>query len=244
MGVEQRYLEAFLGVRRHGPGAGELTPTVLAAAAASVLPVTAAGISLTQKLRVPLGWSEEHAAVAERQQTTLGDGPCLSVAMTGEALVADAVCIAEQWPLYYAELERRTPFRSVAAVPLRVGDEAVGAVLDLYAERSDLSSVLPLEEVEAVGTACAGLLFGMLEEAYYGSESSWPSWIDDQAAVDRVAVWTAVGMLIAAGNLDDADADADALARLRAFAYSHDLSLDETAARLVERRLALHAVLA
>jgi len=240
VGVEQRYLEAVLGVRLRGAEAGELTPSVLAAAAAAVLPVEAAGISLTQKLRVPLGWSDEDAAVAERQQTTLGDGPCLSVAATGEALVADVGCIAEQWPLYYAEIERRTRFRSVAAVPLRVGDEAAGAVLDLYAERPDLSSVLTLEQVEAVGVACAGLLFGMLEEAYYGTESSLPSWVDDQATVDRMEVWTAVGMLMSAGNLNDGDA----LARLRGFAFSNDLSLDEAAARLVERQLPLHAVLA
>jgi hypothetical protein len=240
MGVQRRYLQAVLGVRRHGTDARELTPSVLAAAAVAVLPVTAAGISLSQaKLRVPLGWSNNDAALAERQQTTLGDGPCLWAAATGAAVIADADAIAHQWPAYWREIEKRTPFRSVAALPLRVQGQPVLAALDLYAERPDLASILKLDEAETVAATVADLLFGMLDDLYDGDERSLPRWIDQQAAIDRVAVWTAVGMMIAAADLSDADA----LARLRAFARSNDLTLDAAATRLVDRQLPVRAVL-
>jgi len=176
MGVQQRYLQAVVGVRRHGDEGHELTPSVLAAAAVAVLPVTAAGISISQDpLRVPLGWSDARAAVAERQQTTLGEGPCLSASASGGSLVADAGAIADRWPAYYAEIEKRTPFRSVAALPLRLTGQPVLAALDLYAERPDLSSVLALDEAEAVATLTAELLFGLFDELYDGDERTLPT---------------------------------------------------------------------
>lgn len=241
MSIQQRYLRAVLGVRQPRAGTRELTPSVLAAAAVAVLPVTAAGISLSQgDLRVPLGWSDQDAAVAERQQTTLGDGPCLSAAASDRSVIADADDIARRWPAYFAAIETRTPFRSAAALPLRAPGQPVRAALDLYAERPDLGSVLKVDDAETVAQVAADLLFGMLDELNGGDERSLPTWIDDRSAMDRVAVWTAVGMVISAADLSDADA----LARLRAFAYSNDLTLDDAAARLVDRRLPLQAVLA
>jgi len=243
MGVQRRYLQAVLSVRTNGTDARELTPSVLAAAAVAVLPVTAAGVSLNQpKLRVPLGWSSPDAAVAERQQTTLGDGPCLSAAATGRTVIADADDIAQQWPAYYAEIERRTPFRSVAALPLSAEGEPGLAALNLYAERPDLGSILRLDEAETVAATVADLLFGMLDNLYDDDEQPLPAWIDEQPAIDRVAVWRAVGMMVSASDVDLDDADA--LARLRAYAYSSDFTLDEAAARLVDRQLSVHAVLA
>lgn len=241
MSVRQRYLEAVDAVR---PRAGEgrtLTPSVLATAAVAVLPVAAAGISLSQGgLRVPLGWSRADAAIAERQQTTLGDGPCLTAAASGQVVVADGTDIARRWPGYYAEIESRTRFRSVAALPLQVAGQSVRAALNLYAEQADLVAVLRLDDAETVALAAAELLFGLLDEGYEGEEGSLPDWVDARSALDRVSVWTAVGMMISATELDDADA----LALLRAYSYGNDLSLDETAARLVDRRLTLQAVLA
>jgi hypothetical protein len=238
MGLQQRYLEAVLGVRRPGTDTHELTPSVLSAAAVAVLPVTAAGISLSQQnLRVPLGWSSPDAAVAERQQTTLGDGPCLSAA--GRSLVVDADEIACRWPAYYAEIARRTPFRSVAALPMRVAEQPVLAALDLYSARPDLCSVLRFDEAETVAEAAAELLFGMLDTLFEGDERSLPRWIDEQWLSDRAAVWTAVGIVVSAADLEVTDA----LACLRAFAYSNDLTLDEAAGGLVSRRLAVEAVL-
>jgi len=47
-----------------------------------------------RQLRVPLGWSGDAAAAAERTQTTLSEGPCLNAAAASAALVVDADAVA------------------------------------------------------------------------------------------------------------------------------------------------------
>jgi hypothetical protein len=236
MGLRERYVEAVQALRTER-GQDELCPSVLAAACVAVLPVDGAGITMTQRqLRVPLGWSGAAAAVAERTQTTLGEGPCLSAAAAAAALVVDADALVDRWPVYGVELTRRTSFRSVASLPLGARGQPVFGALNLYASRPDLSTVLALDEAAAaVGGPIASFLSGMLDEVYE-YEVDPPSWWNDGPAVDRADVWTAVGMIIAASEFDDVD-DSAALARLRGFAFRHDLSLDETAGLLLNHEL-------
>jgi hypothetical protein len=237
MELRQRYLGAVFGLSQNDAGPASVTPTMLAVAAVAVLPVDAAGVSLIQpQLRVPLGWTSPAAATAERSQTTLGDGPCLEAAAAATPLVADQHLIRQRWPMYYQEIERRTPFRSIAALPLRLnGHHAFGA-LDLYAERPDLSTVLPLPEVAAaIATPAASMLTGLLDSL----DDDLPNWLDDEPALQRIDVWTAVGMLRARTDLNETDA----LARLRSFAYGHDLTLDALAAQLTERRRPIDTIL-
>ncbi|RYZ32240.1 MAG: hypothetical protein EOP01_01600, partial [Propionibacteriaceae bacterium] len=79
MGLERQYLDAVMEACLSERGVSELSPSVLATAAVAVLPVEGASISMIQpKLRVPLAWSSPDAEIAERHQTTLGDGPCLT----------------------------------------------------------------------------------------------------------------------------------------------------------------------
>jgi len=242
LGLRERYVEAVQAVQHHR-GQSELTPSVLAAACVAVLPVDGAGISMNQRqLRVPLGWSGDAAAVAERTQTTLGEGPCVSAAAAETALVVDADGLADRWPVYAVELTRRTPFRSVASIPLGTPGQPVFGALDLYASRPDLTTVLIVDEAAAaVADPIASFLSGMLDEVYE-YEVEPPAWWGEGPAVDRADVWTAVGMLIAANEFDDVD-DTAALARLRGFAFRHDLTLDETADRLLNRQLTPRSVL-
>lgn len=240
MGLERQYFDAVMDACLSEHGVTELSPTVLAMAAVAVLPVEGASISMIQpKLRVPLAWSSPYAEIAERHQTTLGDGPCLTAVLEAEPVLADAETVVSRWPLYYAEIERRTPFRSVVALPLRVDGKAPFAALDLHSERPDLSSVLELDGATSVAATAARMLAGLLDSVYTGDGRPLPSWFNDDAASDRIAVWTAVGMLLAHTGGDDVSA----LAQLRAYAYGHDLSLDETAARLVEREIDVKDVL-
>lgn len=226
MDLRQRYLSAVLRLSQNDTAS--VTPTTLAVAAVAVLPVDAAGVSLIQpQLRVPLGWTNPAAAAAERNQTTLGDGPCLEAAASASPLVADHDLIRQRWPVYYQEIERRTPFRSIAALPLQLNGSHVFGALDLYAERPDLSTVLPLPQVfTAVAAPAASMLTGLLASPY--DHDPLPSWLDDEPALQRIAVWTAVGMLRARSDLNETDA----LVRLRSFAYGHDLTLDALAAQL------------
>src|SRR4051812_14430217 len=209
-------------------------------ACVDVLPVDGAGISLTHRsLRVPLGWSSGSVGIAERAQTTLGAGPCLSAAQAGRALAADAATTAARWPVYWDELYRLTPFRSVASIPLRVDDEPIFGALDLYASSADLGSTLALLEVaDAVAGPIANLLMGTSEQRD-GDDFEGADWLYEDPAAERLTVWTAVGMLVAVS----AQNDADALATMRAWAYSHERSLDEVANSLVDRDTPVESLL-
>src|SRR4051812_40935375 len=81
----------------------ELLPTRLMKAAAAILPVAAAGMSIfaTSGHRVPLGASDDTAALAERLQFTTGEGPCLSVHATDQATWATSEQMAARWPTFY-----------------------------------------------------------------------------------------------------------------------------------------------
>ena len=114
-------------------GADGLTPAALTRAVVQVLPVDGAGMSiLTGALRTPLGWSSVTVRRAEELQTTLGEGPCLTAAQTQTSVVFDADDLATRWSLYSKELIGKTPFRAVAAIPLRVPGQGVFAALDLF----------------------------------------------------------------------------------------------------------------
>lgn len=238
MGLRQHYLTA-VARRVETSSARSWSPVLLAQACVDVLPVDGAGVSLSQKmLRVPLGWSSPAVEVAERAQTTLGSGPCLAAAAAGHALAADASTIAERWPVYWDEIQQRTPFRSVVSVPLRIDDRPILGALDLYAESTVLAPQLTLAEVgDAVAGPIAVLLSGAFDRVY-DEDPDIPDWFDDDPAVGRMTVWTAVGMIVSACG----GTDTDALATLRAWAYSHARTLDDVAESVVDRRLPVRAL--
>ena len=219
-----------------------VTPSVLAEACVDVLPVDGAGISLARtELRVPLGWSDHTVAAAERLQTTLGDGPCLSAAAAGTALVADHHVVAARWPVYHQQLRDQTPFASVAAVPLAQPGMPSFAALNLYAARPDLSTILTVPEATAVAAPIVAVLLGILDP----DDQAASELLDTHPAEDRMLAWRAVGMVMAAAHLnrtgpggDRVDVagldDSDALALLRGYAYSHDLTLDQLTARITD----------
>jgi hypothetical protein len=126
----------------------ELLPAALAETCTHVLPIDGAGISLTQNVRVPLAFSDDHAAEAERLQITLGDGPCLTAAQTRRPVVADLESMKSRWPLFQRQLVAKTPYRSVASVPLRANRMPAFGAMDLYSTQPDASAFPELEQLE------------------------------------------------------------------------------------------------
>jgi hypothetical protein len=221
----------------------ELLPTLLAEACVKVLHVGGAGLSLTRALgspralRVPLGASDETAAHAERLQTSLGEGPCLTAAASAEPLMADAVGIADRWPVFHAELIAQTPFRSVASLPVRWGEgaEPVGA-LDLYLTSPD--APCPRLLSGGIAETIAEMLFTSTATAE--RRGTWlPAWMASPRARQRMNVWVAVGILNGHAGLDSTDA----LALLRAYAFGHGLTLDDLAKSMSNQRLDPETVL-
>lgn len=216
---------------------GGLTPAVLSQAVAGLLPVDGAGLStLLGALRLPLGASSDAATTAEELQTSLGEGPCLAAAVTKALAMADLAELTRRWPVYGEELTRRTPFRSVASVPLCTPDGEVFAALDLYAEDDHLSQRLDAEAISEhiAGPVSALLGICMAQVRDVDLEQVRPDWYRI-ASARRHQVWVATGMLIGRHR----QPTRDALSVLRAHAYARDRTLDDLADDLVEGRLTL-----
>ena len=143
----------------------ELLPSALARACAHALRYDGAGLCLMSgpEARVPLGASDEVAAVAERLQYTVGEGPCFSAVRTGRAVLVTEEEWVRQWPVL-AELHfARTPFRGGLSLPLRVGSARIG-VLDLYLQRSRPLRGGDVMDAQRIAAAVTTVLLGTLQE--------------------------------------------------------------------------------
>lgn len=229
MDLAERYRTAASAAFEAARDDGTLLPKLLAEACVAVLPVQGAGISVTQDLRVPLGASDPASAVAEQLQTTLGEGPCLDAVATPLPLTAGHDEMQHRWPVFAAELLARTPFRSVASLPLipPQGTRRLGA-LDLYLTAPEpMDRRLLFDLAGSVGNPIAAVLAG----APIGEDDAgitMPVWLNSDRVHARMDVWAAVGVVMAASGLQNLDA----LALLRGYAYGHGTNLDEVAARL------------
>ena len=232
--LADRYLAAVVEGFEDDERGRDLLPAVLARACVAVLPVSGAGLGLVERLRVPLGGSDDLVVRAERLQTTLGEGPCLAAIEAGEPFVADEAELAERWPAYHRALVRQTPFRSVASLPLRIGGRSPVGALDLY---SDQPRVDPAACGEEVQTAIADQIGGLLLDAPL-TRADWTdepvaAWLAGPAVAGRMEVWKAVGMLMhSLGTTQRGGLDL-----LRDFALGRGSSLDAVAARLTAQEL-------
>lgn len=232
--VAGRYLAAVLFRFEGATGDRELLPTALTVACVEVLGVAGAGLSLVDTVRLPLAASGEEVRRAERLQTTLGEGPCLSAAATGRPLVAGKASMAARWPVYHHELTRQTPFRSVASMPLALPGERPFAALDLYSTGADPDPSLTEDPFrhDLADVITRFLTAAPLAHVSWTSEPV-AAWLVAGSVEDRMNVWTAVGMMMADTEMDQADG----LAVLRGYAFSHDFTIDETAQLLTTRQL-------
>ncbi|WP_029431507.1 hypothetical protein [Blastococcus sp. URHD0036] len=214
--------------------APELLPTRLARAAARVLPVDGAGISLffAHDRRLPLGASDPVAGEVERLQFTIGEGPCLAAHAEGRPVVADKGSIATRWPAFYDALVARTPVRGSISLPLGGGLGGIGA-LDLYIVPPRGVGDLGLQDALAVADEVAATLEAQSRATQRSGDA--PAWVDAPATERRAIVWQAMGYLNAGLRMDSEDA----LAVLRAYAYAEGGDLDDVALEVVEGRLPL-----
>jgi hypothetical protein len=209
----------------------ELLPSRLAGECAITLGAAGAGISLSDgRHRLPLGASDETAAIAERLQFTLGEGPCLETAGSGRVLFAEMADIERRWPAMADELVRATPYRAIVCLPLDLDPLGAGA-LDVYFDDSSAIRSLSLADaVEAAAESSRALRRALADAA--ASEGK-PSWLGMHATGSRGNVWLAVGIMMA----ETPAHPRDVLATLRAYSYARAQTLDDTAAALVGRTL-------
>ncbi|HEX8509893.1 MAG TPA: ANTAR domain-containing protein [Propionibacteriaceae bacterium] len=229
MRLAERFQERIGQVYEANPVAADLMPMVLSRACVDVLDVAGAGVTMTgSMLRVPLGSSDDAAARAERLQTTLGEGPCLTAAAGEEPLAADLSTIAHRWPTFHLEFTAQTPFRSVISIPLHASHGTCFGALDLYATATDLSPELSIPDItNDIAAPIAAVLFDRPPRTLDGGIALAP-WLRNSTVSSRMHVWVAVGMLVDHAGLTNVDA----LAALRAHAFRLDMTLDEVADQL------------
>ena len=213
-----------------------LVPTAVSAACAEVLGVDGAGLSLIGDLRVPLAASTTEVRRAEQLQTTLGEGPCLAAVAADQPLAAGPVKMMQQWPVFHHELARQTSFRSVVALPIAAAGQQPFGALDLYFTDAEPDRGLLEDPVrgDIVQVVAAFLTGPSLADLLDGDNRARLSAADTSAVLaERLNVWTAIGMVMAASGSNQADA----LAQLRAHAFHHGSTLDETAHLMTTRQL-------
>ena len=233
MTIAGRFQEALLEAEEPGLGGPELLPVRLSRAAARMLAVDGAGISLTDAVgrRVPLGASSEDASAAERLQFTTGEGPCTAAQETGQPVFAVEEDLRRRWPVFADLLFGATPFRAVVALPLLPALAGQGA-MDLFFTRPDEVPGLDVFEALAVG----GLVTSALSDAAVWSEwsaATGPEWLHGPQTHRRAAVWEVLGRL---GIELELTAPA-ALDLLRAYSYGIGRLVDDVAADVLAGRL-------
>ena len=216
-----------------GLGGPELLPVRLAGAAARMLKVDGAGLSLIDGSgrRLPLGASSERASTAERLQFTTGEGPCTTAQETRQPVFAVEEDLLRRWPVFADLLLGATPFRAVVALPLVRALVGEGA-LALFFIRPDQVTDLDVFEALAVGEL---VMTALSEAAVWStwSATAGPEWLRGAAPQRRAAVWKAMGTL----GVDLDLAAPAALDLMRAHAYGRGRSVDDVAADLLAGRL-------
>jgi hypothetical protein len=231
--IADRFAAEVRAAGRRGLDGPELLPERLARAAAAMLPVADASLSLLEggDKRVPLGSSSPEAATAERLQFTVGDGPCMMAARLGEPVFASEDELRRRWPQFTEQLLGKTPFRAIVAFPLLQALAGQGA-MDLYFRRGERMSQLDVFEAMAVGE----LITAALSDAAVFSE--WtaevgPDWLHAPLARRRAHVWQAMGRLSLQLDVEGPDA----LDLMRSYALATVRDIDAVAVDVLADRL-------
>lgn len=235
--ASEEQMRAELGAAVSAPGGALGAANSLCRACLGLLEVDGASISLTLNgtNRGTFGASGELSRRLDALQFTFGEGPCLdAVRDGGPVLVADLDDPAEtRWPAFTGAV-LKAGISAVFALPVRLTSQRVGA-LDLYRTRPGpldgraLAGGLLAAELAAL--PLLDMLAAHRDVVDRGDEDGWMQ----LASLDRVEVYQATGMIIAALDVDPVEA----LVRLRAHAFAGGITAAELARQIVERRVSL-----
>jgi hypothetical protein len=222
---------------------GIATADELCATCASLVGVDGAALSMVYKgvSTGTFGSSSEASRRLDEYQFTFGEGPCLdAVAFREPVLVPNLDSSHEQrWPLMRGAL-LEDGIRGVFALPIMITSVCVGA-LDLFRAAPGPLEGDALAGAMLTAELASAPLLDLIADAVGANDHndtfvrSMGDGPDHLAELDRVEVYQATGMLIAALEVDAAEA----LVRLRAHAIATGQTASQVARAIVERSLML-----
>lgn len=219
-----------------GAGSAGAAADLLCLACVELLDVDGASIALVRAgaSQGTFGASSPQSRLLDEYQFTFGEGPCLDSVKDGRpVLVTDLDDPAEQrWPAFRAAV-LADGVSAVFALPIEVAATRVGA-LDLFREEPGPWSDQAHEGARIAAELAAVPMLALMSMDFAGEDDSLAGdgW-QQLAALDRVEVYQATGMVMGALGVSAADA----LVRLRAYAFAQGLTASDVAWQVVERRL-------
>ena len=235
MEITRRFVQALAAQASEHPGHSKELPVRLVRAAATVLSVDGIGLGLhwAPDLQTPLSASDQTAALVERLQFTVGEGPSQLAAEQRCPVIATENLLARQWPILHDLLVSHTPIRSMLIMPLPGRLHDLGFVSLYFTAPTGVTTVRVLE---------VGLVLALISEHLTasadgpaGTPATIPPVMHTPDTRRRGRVWTAVSMIVSALQISHSDA----LALLRGCAYAANRTVDDLAADLVNQRLPL-----
>jgi hypothetical protein len=231
-------VRAALGASMSGAVSALAAADQLCRACVDLLEVDGASISLMYDgtTRGTFGSSGELSRRLDELQFTYGEGPCLdAVRDGGPVLVEDFNDPNElRWPAF-AEALLVSGVCAVFALPVAVARDHVGA-LDLFRRtRGPLSKEGLAGGLMAAELAALPLLDLMTADVDWDDAGQGDDGWEQLSSLERVEVYQATGMIIAALGVGPAEA----LVRLRAHAVAHEKTASEVAWTIVEREVSL-----
>jgi len=235
-GLDQ--LRRDLGAAMSGAETALAAADRLCLACVEFLEVDGASVSLVHNgsPQGTFGSSGELSRRWDALQFTFGEGPCLDAVRGGiPVLAADLADPVEQrWPAFRGAL-LESGVNAVFALPVAIARSPIGA-LDLFCHRSGaLTDRAMTGGLLAAELAALPLLDLMNADVDWDSAGQSEDGWQQLASLERVEVYQATGMIMAALGITGTDA----LVRLRAHAFAYGLTASEAAWAVVERRLAL-----
>jgi hypothetical protein len=231
-------LRTALGNAMSGAATALAAADQLCHSCVDLLDVDGASISLMYDgtTRGTFGSSGEMSRRLDELQFTYGEGPCLDAVRDGSPLlVSDFNDPTElRWPAF-AEALLSSGICAVFAFPIAVARDHVGA-LDLFRRTEGALSAPQLVGGAMVAELAALPLLDLMTadvdwEDAGQAEDGW----GQLASLERVEVYQATGMLVAALDVGPAEA----VVLLRAHAIANNMTASEVAWDVLERRLSL-----
>jgi GAF domain-containing protein len=197
---------------------------ILGAAAAGLVLLDPAG-----QLQVAASTSEG-SQLMETLQLEAGAGPCVDCFRTGAVVAIDNIATqGSRWPLFQSSALSQG-FRSLHAVPMRLHRRSIGALNLFGGEVGPLTS-----ENAAIAQAFADVASISLRQERAARESARINEQLRHALNSRILIEQAKGVIAQSSRVDMQTA----FARLRDYARSHNLTLYDTAERVVNLRITI-----